>query len=175
MTSRIETKLTIAQVKTRIRNISKRVASNYEHETAVECMRHAYKHGDTTLFLSLVYALLGPSGRRKGGLAMIKWGREYFPIVIKQDESNLRVTLKKDRSEGDWLFDKGIAHPFDEASDDEAAAVIFDTEALLKIVTSFSNRENTTPEAHTIAKTLVDTIKEATGRVTPDERQLAVA
>ena len=167
MTTRFEPTYTTKQLNTRIRTIAKRVSSKYEHITAVDCVKHAYNaSGDITLFTKLVIALLGPSERCQAGLSMIKWGRMYFPVTIVQEPGKaLSITLKKGRSEGDWNFPDALAHPFDEASKEEAAAVIFDTEALLKIVTNFSNKENATTEAHDLAKTLVTEIEQAMGRV----------
>jgi hypothetical protein len=105
---------------------------------------------------------------------MIKWGREYFPISLKRDDdTNLTCTLKKGRSEGDWNFPDATAHPFDEATEEEANAVMFDVETLLKIVTNFSNRKGVTDDARTLAKTFVTEAEQAMGR-TP-EATLAVA
>ncbi len=150
----METKYTKKQLNLRISAIRKRVASNYEHDTAMDCMRHAFDdgNGDITLFTKLCVAMLGPSGKRRGGLNMITWGKEYFPISVKQEDAGpLVISLKKGRSDADWKFDEANAHPFDDASEIEKASVILGTEALLRIVENFANKDNTTPEAHEAA------------------------
>lgn len=167
----MDTKYTVKQLNLRISNIRMRVKSNYEHETAMDTVRHAFNNGngDITLFTKLCVALLGPSGRRRAGLNMIVWGKEYFPLVVKQDEETkvLSISLKKNRSNADWKFDEAGAHPFDEATEKEADSVILGTEALLKIVSSFANKDNTTPEAHALAKIIEGEINTAMGR-TPE-------
>lgn len=167
----MDTKFTTAQLTTRISTIAKRVKEDYEHTTAMDTLRHAYNCGDATLFTKLCVAMMGPSGRRRGGLNMITWGKEYFPIVVKQEEGKaLTISLLKNRSDADWKFDEANVHPFDDASKAEAASVILGTEALLKIVEGFANKDNTTAEAHALAKTIVGEVKQVLG-VSPEAAQ----
>ena len=171
----MDTKFTSKQLNLRISTIRRRVASNFEHDTGLDCIRHAYNCGDATLFTKLCVAMMGPSGKRRGGLNMIVWGKEHFPIVVKQEDNGpLVISLKKGRVDADWKFDEANAHPFDDASDIEKASVILGTEALLKIVENFCNKENTTTEAHEVGMRVKSFVQSEMG-VSPEAAQVAAS
>lgn len=62
------------------------------HENAVQCLMHAEKHGDTSLFRRLLVEIVdAKSGYRRQGL--IAWMRSYSPMELKGDTINLSGTF----------------------------------------------------------------------------------
>lgn len=91
------------------------------HEVAVQCMIHAKKQGDVTLFASLVNAM-PKSSRQK---ALVQWGMDHAPIKMIHDKATREY---KGKMEKDWTqniedkfnLEKAAATPFWEHSNEQA-------------------------------------------------------
>lgn len=162
MTTRITCTMTSAKLKARISAVKKRVATNQDHETLVECARHAYVHGDTSYLKNMIVALLGPSGRKIAGTKAISWAQKYFPVTVtKLDNGAITVTLKAERAEADWKFDEAKHNVFDEGTEKELDLALLGPEYLVQMIHKITTSKKASPE-------LIEAAKKAEVFVTSD-------
>ena len=81
------------------------------HQNAVQCLMHAEKHGDTSLFRRLLVDIVdAKSGYRRQGI--IAWMREFSPMELNGDVITLTGTFNGLRKP--FLIEAANATPFTE-------------------------------------------------------------
>lgn len=135
----------------RLNETSKRLWSSYGkqkdklHTHAIDCMRHAFDHGNITPFLVFV----SKANTAREFKLVTGWARKYFPVTISMKDNEINGKLKKDRVDSDWQFLEANANPFYIDAEKKAAAEskVTDVAAIVASLDRMEKKPNQTQGA----------------------------